>query len=93
VIRFAKWRMAHRCCSALLLTSDKKRSRNLDLPVGNPAMCNLYSLTKTRAELVGLFDIRRDTTQGAFDLSAIYSDLMAPVVRRKREAEDLCGEA
>lgn len=25
-------------------------------------MCNLYSMTKTRDELVGLFDVRREPT-------------------------------
>ena len=43
-------------------------------------MCNLYSLTKTRDELVGLFGITRDSTGGAF-AAAIYPDMLAPVVR------------
>jgi putative SOS response-associated peptidase YedK len=44
-------------------------------------MCNLYSMTKTRDELVGLFDVRRDAPQESFELPAIYPDQMAPTVR------------
>jgi hypothetical protein len=44
-------------------------------------MCNLYSMTKTRHELIGLFDARRDAIHGSFDISAIYSDRLAPIVR------------
>jgi hypothetical protein len=29
-------------------------------------MCNLYSMTKTRDELVGLFDIRLDAIRDSF---------------------------
>ena len=43
-------------------------------------MCNLYSMTKTRDELVGLFNIRRDATLGPLDFSGVYPDRMAPVV-------------
>lgn len=44
-------------------------------------MCNLYSLTKTREELVGLFGISRDTTNGWPGSAGIYPDTLAPVVR------------
>jgi putative SOS response-associated peptidase YedK len=44
-------------------------------------MCNLYSLTRTRDELVGLFDIARDSTGGSLGPAAIYPDTLAPVVR------------
>ena len=44
-------------------------------------MCNLYSLTRTRDELVGLFDVTRDTTGGWHGTTEIYPDMLAPVVR------------
>jgi putative SOS response-associated peptidase YedK len=44
-------------------------------------MCNLYSMTKTRDELVGLFDIRLDAIWDSFEIAAIYPDQMAPLVR------------
>ena len=44
-------------------------------------MCNLYSLTKTREELVNLFAITRDTVGNGFDFAAVYPDTLAPVVR------------
>ena len=48
-------------------------------------MCNLYSLTRTRDELVGLFDVTRDTTRdttgGWHGTTEIYPDMLAPVVR------------
>jgi putative SOS response-associated peptidase YedK len=44
-------------------------------------MCNLYSLTKTRDELVNLFQITRHATGGEFGSAEIYPDMLAPVVR------------
>ena len=44
-------------------------------------MCNLYSMTKTRDELVNLFGISLDRTQGTFSFAEIYPDMPAPVVR------------
>ena len=44
-------------------------------------MCNLYSLTRTREELVNLFAITRDTIGAGFDFAAVYPDTLAPVVR------------
>ena len=44
-------------------------------------MCNLYSLTKTRDELVNLFAITRDSTVGPFDFDEVFPDMLAPVVR------------
>jgi putative SOS response-associated peptidase YedK len=44
-------------------------------------MCNLYSLTKTREELVNLFGIVRDTTPGPFGTNDFYPDMTAPIVR------------
>ena len=44
-------------------------------------MCNLYSLTKTREELVNLFGVVRDTTPGPFGPKDFYPDMLAPVVR------------
>jgi putative SOS response-associated peptidase YedK len=44
-------------------------------------MCNLYSLTRTRDELVDLFGIARDATGGSgFGHNGIYPDMLAPVV-------------
>jgi putative SOS response-associated peptidase YedK len=43
-------------------------------------MCNLYSLTKTRDELIGLFDVCRDAIHGSFE-PGIYPDRLGPVVR------------
>jgi putative SOS response-associated peptidase YedK len=48
-------------------------------------MCNLYSLTRTRDELVGLFDVARDTTGGWVGASGVYPDMLAPVVRLDEE--------
>jgi putative SOS response-associated peptidase YedK len=44
-------------------------------------MCNLYSLTKTRDELVNLFSITRDAIGGLLTSADIYPDMLAPVVR------------
>ena len=44
-------------------------------------MCNLYSLTKTRDELVNLFAITRDTIGDGFDFAEVYPDTLAPIVR------------
>jgi putative SOS response-associated peptidase YedK len=44
-------------------------------------MCNLYSLTKTREELVNLFGVARDATTGWSGSTGIYPDMPAPVVR------------
>ncbi|HUE44938.1 MAG TPA: SOS response-associated peptidase [Aestuariivirgaceae bacterium] len=44
-------------------------------------MCNLYSLTKTREELVNLFAITRDTMGEMSGIAEIYPDTLAPVVR------------
>ena len=44
-------------------------------------MCNLYSLTKTRDELVNLFAITRDTIGDMSGIAEIYPDTLAPVVR------------
>jgi putative SOS response-associated peptidase YedK len=44
-------------------------------------MCNLYSLTRSRDELIDLFGIARDATVGAFSFAEIYPDMLAPVVR------------
>ena len=44
-------------------------------------MCNLYSLTKTREELVNLFAVTRDTIGETFSFAAVYPDTLAPVVR------------
>ena len=44
-------------------------------------MCNLYSMTRTRDELVNLFGIAKDTTTGPFVFPEIYPDMLAPVVR------------
>lgn len=44
-------------------------------------MCNLYSLTKTREELVNLFGVVRDTAPGPFGPMEFYPDMLAPVVR------------
>ncbi len=44
-------------------------------------MCNLYSLTRTREELVNLFAITRDTIGDGFGFAAVYPDTLAPVVR------------
>lgn len=48
-------------------------------------MCNLYSMTRTRDELIGLFDVRRDATHGPFAFASVYPDQMAPVVRLDEE--------
>ena len=44
-------------------------------------MCNLYSMTKTRDELVNLFGISLDRTHGDFSFAEVFPDMPAPVVR------------
>ena len=46
-------------------------------------MCNLYSMRKSRDELVKLFGISRVGNDVQFDFPSIYPDSMAPVVRHE----------
>ena len=46
-------------------------------------MCNLYSMRKSRDELVKLFGVSRVGNDVQFDFPGIYPDAMAPVVRQE----------
>jgi putative SOS response-associated peptidase YedK len=46
-------------------------------------MCNLYSMRKSRDELVKLFGISRVGNDVQFDFPSIYPDGMAPVIRQE----------
>jgi putative SOS response-associated peptidase YedK len=44
-------------------------------------MCNLYSIRRPRDEVVGLFGISHVDDGAQLELSAVYPDTMAPVIR------------
>jgi putative SOS response-associated peptidase YedK len=46
-------------------------------------MCNLYSMRRSRDELVKLFGITRVGNDVHFDLPDIYPDQMAPVIKQE----------
>ena len=46
-------------------------------------MCNLYSMRRSRDELVRLFGITRVGNDVHFDLPDIYPDQIAPVIRQE----------
>jgi putative SOS response-associated peptidase YedK len=46
-------------------------------------MCNLYSMRKSRDELVKLFGIARAGNDVQFGFPSIYPDSMAPVIRQE----------
>jgi putative SOS response-associated peptidase YedK len=46
-------------------------------------MCNLYSMRKSRDELVKLFGTIRIGNDVELDFSSIYPDAMAPVIRQE----------
>jgi hypothetical protein len=48
-------------------------------------MCNLYSMRRSRDEVVGLFKISQVGKDVQLDLPTIYPDRMAPVVKLNNE--------
>jgi putative SOS response-associated peptidase YedK len=44
-------------------------------------MCNLYSMRRSREEVIGLFNISRVGNDVQLDLPAIYPDSMAPIIK------------
>jgi putative SOS response-associated peptidase YedK len=50
-------------------------------------MCNLYSITRGQEAMRRLFRVKRDLTGNLPPLSAIYPDMMAPIVRTARDGE------
>lgn len=50
-------------------------------------MCNLYSMRRSRDEVVGLFKISQIGNDVQLDLPAIYPDTMAPIVKLNKEGD------
>jgi putative SOS response-associated peptidase YedK len=48
-------------------------------------MCNLYSMRRSRDEVVGLFKISQISNDVQFDLPDVYPDTIAPVIKLNRE--------
>ena len=48
-------------------------------------MCNLYSIRKSREEVIGLFNISRVGNDIQLSLPAIYPDSMALVIKLDRQ--------
>ena len=44
-------------------------------------MCNLYSMRRSREEVIGPFGISHVGDRVQFELPAVYPDTMAPIIR------------
>jgi putative SOS response-associated peptidase YedK len=48
-------------------------------------MCNLYSMRRSRDEVINLFNISRVGNDVQLDLPDVYPDSMAPIIKLHRE--------
>jgi hypothetical protein len=53
----------------------------------DPAMCNLYSITRSQEAIRRLFRVGRDLTGNMPPLPGVFPDTMAPVVRVASDGE------